>query len=234
MLFFSAISFTSPCFYFISILLSGYELDIIVVLGMSVSSSSFRTLSGRNPEKRPVRDVTKEPVINLDHLEILESVSDHGFSFLEEESEGRPVDPAPLSPQTLAFRNQITYTTNAEGVEEFWDTPNLGYPSVYTKLLVNIDLVRSWVGLNDRYRCVIPLLAIRSGVCRNLGCTRFPYSFPVWASLADASISLDHIRGSWVRYSSVDAQLCSASEWFHCSMCRGEPLTDLKNVFLYL
>lgn len=97
--------------------------------------------------------VIEEPTVNLDHLEIPEGVSDHSFSFFEEESGGKHVDSASLSPQTLVFKKQITDIINAEGVEEFGDKPNLGYPSVYTNRPINT----AWVSLSDRYHCVISL-----------------------------------------------------------------------------
>lgn len=141
---------------------------------MSISSSSSRTVSGRNPQKRPMDLEADEPSINLNHLDIPDVASDHGFSVLEDESEGKHVDPVPLSPQTLAFRKKIIDDARAERIGEFRDKPNLGYTSVYTSRPISTDVVKSWISLGDRYRCVILLSSDKIWIMPEFGMHGIP------------------------------------------------------------
>lgn len=98
----------------------------------SSSSSLSRTLSNRNPKKRPIGDDVTS-AFNLEHLDIPEQkyLFTHNFDFLDEVNEPEPVSPT-LSPRTITLRNFVVTNTNVRGRELFGSNIAFSHSSIYS------------------------------------------------------------------------------------------------------
>lgn len=83
------------------------------------SSSSFRTMSNRNLEKRPI-DEEATSSFNLSHLDLPDpqNLSTHSFDFLDEPDEPT-LELVSMSPWTKLLRGTVVKSTNEKGIELF-------------------------------------------------------------------------------------------------------------------
>lgn len=127
----------------------------------SLSSSSSRTVSTRDPGKHDLDEGDEESLINLNGLEIPNLDLCNSFEFMNEEdvfpdlgevARGSP----PLSPKTLAYRENVARESFDLGREEFLEGCNLDYISHYSNHTVNLEKFKSWVDFSNDYQHRIP------------------------------------------------------------------------------
>lgn len=139
-------------------------------MSTSFSSSSSRTIYPRDVSKLPVKDESVESILNLDHLEIPDETSIQSLRFLDDPEEQIFPDPPPLSPKTVALRREIVREAEEVGKVEFVGNPSLTYTSIYVVRPISCDSLRSWIDLDNGWKCVILSLQTLFGLFRNSEC----------------------------------------------------------------
>ncbi|KAL8156024.1 hypothetical protein AgCh_001190 [Apium graveolens] len=121
------------------------------------SSSSIRTVSDRDPGKRPLEEGDHESFLNLNDLEIPDLEQCGSFDFMNEDEllGSVPIGPLPsppLSPRTLDRRRRIVEDSLRVGKEEFGDRSSLNYLSYYITKDPPVSKLESYVDLANGYR----------------------------------------------------------------------------------
>lgn len=134
----------------------------------SLSSSSSRTLDNDDPGKRVLDKGDEESLVNLNNLEIPDMSLCNLFDFMNEEEilpdvPKIPRDPPPLSPETLARRDNVVRESFKLGRSEFPEGCNLDYISYYSNRFVDLKKLGSWVDFSNGYVTGYPGWGIEFG-----------------------------------------------------------------------
>lgn len=121
-----------------------------------LSSSSFRIVISKDPDKQLVGDDSIDRLFNLDHLDIPDTTSVQFLGFLDEIEVDNLRDFIPLSPRTISHRDEIVQRALSKGKEEFKDKPKVSYTSIYSTQPISVEGLGNWVDFRNGWKCVVP------------------------------------------------------------------------------
>lgn len=145
----------------------------------SLSSSSSRTLDDAEVNRRGLDDGDEESLVNLNDLEIPDLSLCNSFDFMNEEEvlpdvSKIPFDSPPLSPETLARRENLVRESFTLGRLEFPEGCNLDYISYYANRSVDLKKLGSWVDFNNGYHHQVPQVEDRVWMMLEFGMQGIP------------------------------------------------------------